>query len=84
MTKYFLILVATLLMAGCGPQIVYDYQAPASAEGRVCISQCNNQRNYCHQSENNKHTQCLNNYHMMMQNYQNCVDAKGKNCVMPA
>ena len=71
------------LLAGCGPTIVYDYHAPASAEGRVCIAQCSNQKNYCQQTQNNQHNQCVNQYSLMMQNYNSCVESKGKNCVMP-
>lgn len=45
-----LALVAMVLMlTGCGPtyKTLYDYQPPASAEGRTCISQCQVSRNYC-------------------------------------
>lgn len=77
-------LVAALLLSACGPMVVYEYTAPKSAEGRVCTSQCGNQRNYCIQGQQQNVNQCQMNYNNMMHNYHQCVNAGGKYCSMPA
>ncbi len=41
------VLAAVLMLAGCARSVRYAYHPPASAEGRVCISQCANARQQC-------------------------------------
>lgn len=41
------VLAAALVLAGCGPSVRYADHPPASAEGRVCISQCASARQQC-------------------------------------
>lgn len=81
--KRFAALIATLLLTACGPYVVYDYTAPHSAEGRICTSQCNNQRNYCYQVTQNNFQQCQNNYNQMMWNYNSCKQGGGQHCIYP-
>jgi len=72
-----------LLLSACGPTVVYEYTAPESADGRVCVAQCNNQRSFCIQADQHAVAQCQSNRNSMMNNYQQCLNAGGKNCTMP-
>lgn len=76
-------MLLTILLTGCGPTVVYEYGAPASAEGRICTSQCGNHRNFCLQTNQNSYQQCLINYNQMMYSYNSCKKAGGKHCYYP-
>ena len=81
--KSLAVLAVTLLLSACGPTIVYEYSAPKSADGRVCVAQCSNQRNSCIQYQQTIFAQCQANRNNMQNNYQQCVKAGSKNCTMP-
>ena len=81
--KRLISLLSALLLTACGPYVVYDYTPPHSAEGRVCAFQCNNQRGYCYQVNQNNFQQCQNNHNQMMWNYNSCKQAGGQHCVYP-
>jgi hypothetical protein len=74
----------SIALTACGPQIVYDYRAPTTPEGRLCAAQCGNLKTYCDQAEQNRYQQCQMSYNLMLQNYQACREAKGKHCAFPS
>jgi hypothetical protein len=71
------------MVAGCGPQIVYDYVPPESNEGRICAAQCQNTATNCRQMKQMVNQQCQNNYSTMLQNYNACREAGAKHCIGP-
>lgn len=77
-------LLACLVLVSCGPQIVYDYVPPDSAEGRVCATQCQNNASNCRQMKQMLDQQCRNNYNAMQQNYNACKESGAKHCVSPS
>ena len=78
-----MLLAWVLLAAGCGPRIQYVYTPPASAEGRVCTSQCANAQQQCHSQQNASHQNCERQHDAAMRSYRACQEAKGKNCQSP-
>jgi hypothetical protein len=72
-----------VLLSACGPTVVYECTAPESADGRVCVAQSNNQRSFCIQADQHAVAQCQSNRNSMMNNYQQCMNAGGKNCTFP-
>lgn len=75
--------IAVVALAGCGPQIVYDFVPPESSEGRICTSQCQNAATNCRQMKQIVNQQCQNNYSAMQQNYNACKESGAKHCVSP-
>lgn len=62
MKQVRLVLVAMLLaLAGCGPVIETQYTLvpPASPEGRMCVTQCQQTTQYCRQSCRLEEQTCL-------------------------
>ena len=78
------VLLFCFFLSGCGPQIVYDYIPPASSEGRVCASQCQNNAVNCRQMQQMMDQQCRNTYNAMQQNYNACKESGAKHCVSPS
>jgi hypothetical protein len=72
------------VLAGCGPQIVYDYAPPQTPEGRACAIQCHSSAALCRQMQQNTYQQCQNTYNLMLQNYNACRENGGKHCSMPS
>lgn len=53
-------LLALVTLLGCGPvyKTHYDYTMPASAEGRLCVSQCQQTQKYCNDNCRLKQERC--------------------------
>lgn len=85
MNKYRMaaLLVCVVLTAGCGPRIHYVYTPPASAEGRVCTSQCANAQQQCRSQQDAGYQACERQRDSAMRNYRACEEAKGKQCQYP-
>lgn len=77
------VLMISVWLAGCGPQIVYDFIPPESNEGRICTAQCQNTATNCRQMKQMVNQQCQNNYNAMQQNYNACKESGAKHCVSP-
>ena len=74
---------ASLALSACGPTILYNYDAPATTEGKMCAQQCVNTKMYCEQSQQTVYQQCTSNYNMQMNNYNNCRRYEGNYCQAP-
>lgn len=77
------LLIATVGLFACGPQIVYDFIPPESGEGRICAAQCQSTATNCRQMKQMVNQQCQNNYNAMQQNYNACKESGAKHCVGP-
>lgn len=52
----------TLLIAGCaGPKykLVYDYAAPTTPQGAICVQRCDDSRKNCEQWAQQEYQKCL-------------------------
>lgn len=83
MSVRLLALAGLALLAACGPRIEYEYDAPPTAEGRVCVSQCQNQRLQCRQGQESRYDQCQAQRQAARQSYNACVEAGGDACAAP-
>lgn len=79
----YLILVFLAGLAACGPRIEYEYYAPPTAEGRVCVAQCQNALQQCQQNQQSQYSQCQSLRQSAQQSYNACVEAGGENCSPP-
>lgn len=77
------LLMVMIGLAGCGPQIVYDFIPPESDAGRICAAQCQSTATSCRQMKQMVNQQCQNNYNAMQQNYNACKESGAKHCVGP-
>lgn len=78
-----ILLAVGLLASGCGPTIRYVYTPPASAEGRVCTSQCRNNLTQCVALQDARYQDCQRQHDAAMHNYSQCRDAGGRACRLP-
>jgi hypothetical protein len=69
-----LAILASLLavLAGCGPGIRYVFTPPASAEGRVCASQCLNGQQQCRMFLSSQYQACQSRWNYEVQLYNQC------------
>lgn len=73
-----LLLMACLLLAGCGPSYTYRYSPPPSAHGVNCINSCATERRHCQQMAKMQERSDRALYRAEMSAYHHCQSGKSK------
>lgn len=72
------LVLAALLLGGCGPSYTYRYSPPPSAHGIHCIDSCQMERNHCKQMARLEENSQRALYQAELRSYQYCQDSKTK------
>lgn len=84
MKRLFVCVGLAILLAGCSNLFTHTvYHQPASAEGRVCTSQCYNAQQRCRNQLEAQNSECQTQHRYAMDSFKRCKEAKGKDCREP-
>lgn len=74
--RFATLVLASLLLGGCGPTYTYRYSPPPSSHGLDCINSCAMQRNHCKQLARLEENSQRALYQAELRAYQYCKDSK--------
>ena len=74
--RFATLVLASLLLGGCGPSYTYRYSPPPSPHGLDCINSCAMQRNHCKQLARLEENSQRALYQAELRAYQYCKDSK--------
>ncbi len=76
--------IVVMLLTACNTLFTHTvYHQPASAEGRVCTSQCTNAQQQCQHQKDLQKSECDQQHRYAMDAFERCKKAGGKDCRQP-